>query len=224
MSFDSTQPPGTRDSSYFPSQDQQVATDQDQPSYAEQSEPRPGNFLRRRTDLSTKELKRNEKQGLNLQQHLNLEGGLDIKLNCEVNQRDPAGITAPYRILVPSLWFEGEFQPLGEKAKRQWWKMGKRKNSSAPEIQQHTGEEEPGEEEEDAEEMEYNNHYENYPVDNPNEGEDETPPPMGQAYTQQRQQPYDMNESIQGSGSGELGQGYSGVEAYKPRKKWFGLV
>ena len=40
--------------------------------------------------------------------HIDLEGGLDIALNMEVNQRDPAGITVPYRLLVPALWYDGQ--------------------------------------------------------------------------------------------------------------------
>jgi len=43
--------------------------------------------------------------------HINLEQGLDIVLNCEVNQRDPAGITAPYRLLVPALRYAGPGDP-----------------------------------------------------------------------------------------------------------------
>jgi len=34
---------------------------------------------------------------------LDLQGGLDICLNMEVSQHDPAGITAPYRLIVPAL-------------------------------------------------------------------------------------------------------------------------
>ena len=41
---------------------------------------------------------------------INLEGGLDICLNMEVNQKDPAGITMPYRLLVPALWYEEEME------------------------------------------------------------------------------------------------------------------
>ncbi|KAI0178823.1 hypothetical protein GGR52DRAFT_588652 [Hypoxylon sp. FL1284] len=37
---------------------------------------------------------------------VNLEGGLDVCLNVEVNPKDPAGITVPYRLLVPRLWYE----------------------------------------------------------------------------------------------------------------------
>ena len=45
---------------------------------------------------------------------VDLEGGLDICLNVEVNPRDPAGITAPYRLLVPRLWYEDEEEQLAE--------------------------------------------------------------------------------------------------------------
>jgi PhoD related phosphatase len=42
------------------------------------------------------------------QYEINLEGGLDICLNVEVNPKDPAGITVPYRLLVPALWYGGK--------------------------------------------------------------------------------------------------------------------
>ncbi len=50
-----------------------------------------------------------EKQRKHLGEHeVNLEGGLDICLNVEVSQRDPAGITVPYRLLIPALWYEDD--------------------------------------------------------------------------------------------------------------------
>ncbi|KAL8666679.1 MAG: hypothetical protein Q9202_001217 [Teloschistes flavicans] len=73
--------------------------------------PRPGNFHRRPTNMSEKAVlkggadtvhKEDETTG-----HINLEYGLDICINCEVNQKDPAGVTVPYRLLVPALWYEG---------------------------------------------------------------------------------------------------------------------
>lgn len=73
--------------------------------------PRPGNFHRRPTNMSEKAVlkggadtmhKEDEKAG-----HINLEHGLDICINCEVNQKNPAGATVPYRLLVPALWYEG---------------------------------------------------------------------------------------------------------------------
>ena len=68
--------------------------------------PRPGNFHRRPTNMSEKAAAKggdvDEMTG-----HINLEHGLDVVLNCEVNQKDPAGVTVPYRLLIPALWYEG---------------------------------------------------------------------------------------------------------------------
>ncbi|KAH6609375.1 hypothetical protein Trco_002721 [Trichoderma cornu-damae] len=57
-------------------------------------------FHRTPTALSAKEMRQAEKH------QVNLEGGLDIALNVEVNPKDPTGITVPYRILVPKLFYE----------------------------------------------------------------------------------------------------------------------
>ena len=68
--------------------------------------PRPGNFHRRPTNLSERAAKKgNEGQD---EGHINLQYGLDVVLNCEVNQKDPAGRTSPYRLLIPALWYQGE--------------------------------------------------------------------------------------------------------------------
>jgi hypothetical protein len=57
-------------------------------------------FHRTPTGLSQKQIRQG---GMN---EINLEGGLDICLNMEVSPKDPAGITMPYRLLVPALWYE----------------------------------------------------------------------------------------------------------------------
>ena len=74
---------------------------------------RPG-MLRRPTNLSEKAARKGnlpaldaEDNEIEVNDHVNLEGGLDIVLNVEVNQKDPSGITAPYRLLVPALWYDG---------------------------------------------------------------------------------------------------------------------
>ena len=69
--------------------------------------PRPGNFHRRPTNMSEKAAAKGGDQD-DTTGHINLEHGLDVVLNCEVNQKDPAGITVPYRLLIPALWYEGE--------------------------------------------------------------------------------------------------------------------
>lgn len=73
--------------------------------------PRPGNFHRRPTNMSEKAVLKGGADTMHEEEkeggHINLEHGLDICINCEVNQKDPAGITTPYRLLVPALWVEG---------------------------------------------------------------------------------------------------------------------
>ncbi|KAH6638369.1 hypothetical protein C7974DRAFT_308441 [Boeremia exigua] len=59
---------------------------------------RPSEFRRRPSVLTKKGLQQKQKGDF-----INLEGGLDISLNMEVSQHDPAGITVPYRLLVPTL-------------------------------------------------------------------------------------------------------------------------
>ncbi|PSN63523.1 hypothetical protein BS50DRAFT_115741 [Corynespora cassiicola Philippines] len=44
-------------------------------------------------------------------EYINLEGGLEVTLNLEVSQRDPAGITMPYRLLVPALDYMAPAEP-----------------------------------------------------------------------------------------------------------------
>ena len=67
--------------------------------------PRPGGFHRRPTNMSEKAATRgaaDDNEGL-----VNLEHGLDVVLNCEINQKDPAGHTVPYRLIIPALYYEG---------------------------------------------------------------------------------------------------------------------
>jgi len=64
--------------------------------------PRP--FHRTPTGLTAKQLRRGG--GVDLE--VDLEGGLEVCLNVEVSPRDPAGITAPYRLVVPRLVYEYE--------------------------------------------------------------------------------------------------------------------
>lgn len=72
------------------------------PTSAEQDIPpqamRP--FYRTPTGLSSKQMRKSENYEVDLQ------GGLDVTLNVEVNARDPTGITVPYRLLVPKLFYE----------------------------------------------------------------------------------------------------------------------
>ncbi|KAL8796704.1 MAG: hypothetical protein Q9195_001094 [Heterodermia aff. obscurata] len=69
--------------------------------------PRPGNFQRRPTNMTFKAVKKGGASEDDNEGHINLEHGLDIVLNCEVTQKDPAGTTVPYRLLVPALTYGG---------------------------------------------------------------------------------------------------------------------
>jgi hypothetical protein len=66
---------------------------------------------------------------------INLEGGLDICLNVEVSSNDPAGITTPYRLLVPRLWYEEKEGHQGEAARnvqnglKRWVSLSRNRNT-----------------------------------------------------------------------------------------------
>ena len=74
-------------------------------------------FHRRPTNLSEKAV---AKAG-GMSSEVNLEHGLDIIINCEVSQGDPAGCTVPYRLLVPALWYEDGVEGLTGRERHQSW-------------------------------------------------------------------------------------------------------
>jgi len=61
-------------------------------------------FHRTPTGLSFKKMQKEDPA----QYEVDVEGGLEICLNVEVNPKDPAGITVPYRLLVPRLDYEDD--------------------------------------------------------------------------------------------------------------------
>lgn len=91
-------PPAEADGGYFP---------------APAPEFRPGPFHRRPTSLSQKAAKKAAKSGDDgVGAYVNLEKGLAITLNLELNPQDPSGITTPYKLLVPMLRYDGtEYDP-----------------------------------------------------------------------------------------------------------------
>ncbi|KAF2001288.1 hypothetical protein P154DRAFT_619607 [Amniculicola lignicola CBS 123094] len=91
VSVDSARPPSAAHSMPTPNRDSF-------PRDGDTSLERPSPFHRRPSLLGKKGLS----QGGD---YINLEGGLDICLNLEVSQKDPAGITTPYRLLVPALHY-----------------------------------------------------------------------------------------------------------------------
>ena len=72
----------------------------------EQEKPARPSFLRRPSNM---EQKYAASEGTaDTHRHVNVEYGLDIAINCEIDQLDPAGATMPYRLLVPALIYDGE--------------------------------------------------------------------------------------------------------------------
>jgi hypothetical protein len=70
-----------------------------------------------------------------LEEDINLDGALEISLNVEVNPKDPAGITTPYSVLVPKLWYEQERNlqseaPHGARARMRRWVSVSRKRDA----------------------------------------------------------------------------------------------
>ena len=84
-------------------------------------------FHRRPTNLSEKAAAKGGATG----GHVDLEFGLDIKLNCEIKQGDPSGSTESYRLLVPALHFDGV--PIVHKPRKQTFlqRLGSKRQSKA---------------------------------------------------------------------------------------------
>lgn len=67
--------------------------------------PRAASFHRRPSNASQRSSGTQDASGRGGQ--IDLEGGLEITINCEVNQIDPSGQTTPYTLIVPALFYQG---------------------------------------------------------------------------------------------------------------------
>ena len=114
---------GRSDGSYFPDQRRNSTDVTALPSPVK----RPVSFLRRPTELSQKALRGgsvdfnqgNVSEQSNWDGHINLESGLEVIINAEVVKGDPAGVTSPYKLLVPALSCHGTQDiPLAPKPSR----------------------------------------------------------------------------------------------------------
>lgn len=190
--------------------------------FAASDEPRPSPFHRRTTDLSTKASKK-AAADTDAENFVNLEGGLDITLNCEVNPQDPAGITTPYKLLVPALWFEGDgFDPEPQPIRKGWKKWlgrGKPKRGQHPQQHDDHHEEHQGQHAGSPQQMRDGNAG-SYAYDDDDDYEEEeyhqaaghgAPPshPYGQGAQQYDDEMYSDEEEL---------------DTPPKRKKWFGLV
>jgi hypothetical protein len=192
MSMDGPFPPAETGDSYFPPP----------PDF------RPGPFLRRPTNLSQKASKKAAKQGDDgVGAYVNLEGGLAITLNLELNPKDPSGITAPYKLLVPMLRYEGnEYDPPATPVAKGWkrWLSVRRKKREKRQVEDTDAEVglSDGEDED-----EYDD-YENYGRSPGREHE----------YVAGRDAPPESLVPV----AGPNGPDHDGVAEISRRKKWFG--
>src|SRR6266536_1681524 len=136
-------PPPTQQDGSFPAQPPNNGTNgnfnpTNLQSTAEGPPVRPGVFHRRPTNLSERAAKKGGPtvDSPDIHDHINLEHGLDIILNCEVSPKDPAGITTPYRLLVPALNYDGSsdlnHEHEHEHAKKKgWFKFGRNRRRSS---------------------------------------------------------------------------------------------
>jgi hypothetical protein len=148
--------------------------------------------------LSTKAAKKAEVEGDD-GPFVNLEGGLDITLNMEVSPKDPAGITTPYKLLVPALWYDGGFDPEPHRIVKGWKKwLGRGKQKRA------TTNNNDADVDDDA-----------YHVDGENEEDYDN-----------EDEDYSDSENEQAAAHGQLAQPFDEPDDYTPpkRKKWLGLV
>ncbi|OTA77392.1 hypothetical protein M434DRAFT_38645 [Hypoxylon sp. CO27-5] len=107
-----TQPVGTGTSRNEYGDFYEPASDEEEEE--EEAYPPTRPFHRTPTGLTAKQLKKGAERF-----EVDLEGGLDVCLNVEVNPKDPAGITVPYRLLVPRLWYEYQGEDAGSEGGRE---------------------------------------------------------------------------------------------------------
>ncbi|CAI7571375.1 unnamed protein product [Penicillium glandicola] len=194
------------------------------PGTGDEAPPRPGNFHRRPTNLSQKAAKKAAKQGDDgAGAYINLEGGLAITLNLEISPQDPSGVTTPYKMLVPALYYNGtEYDPPPAQIVKGWRKfLPRRKKNDREATAQHEAEEEYSDDDEQDD-------YEDHDLINNT---------RANAATSQQHQPqyegYPGSEEDQDS-EGEVPQRLpphmmaehspSPEENGRPRKKWFGVI
>lgn len=186
--------------------------------FAASDEPRPGPFHRRTTDLSAKASKKAAPTA-DGETFVNLEGGLDITLNCEVNPQDPAGITTPYKLLVPALWFEGNgFDPEPQPIRKGWRKWLGRGKPKRGHPQQHDDHQQEVHGHADSAQQARDVNAGSYDDDDDDDDEDEEEYRQGHGAPQTH--PY-----AQGAAQYD-DEAYSDEELDTPpkRKKWLGLV
>ena len=188
--------------------------------------PRPGNFHRRPTNLSQKAAKKAAKQGDDgAGTYINLEGGLAITLNLEISPQDPAGITVPYKLLVPALYYNGtEYDPPPTQIVKGWRKF-------LPRRKKNEGEENTGPEaEHDLSDDDEQDDYEDDDLINNTRANAATAQqyphqPQYEGYPGSEEDDYSDSEVPQRLPPHMITEPYLESEEHtRPRKKWFGVI
>jgi hypothetical protein len=190
--------------------------------------PRPGTFHRRPTNLSQKAAKKAAKAGHDgAGAFINLEGGLAITLNLEISPADPAGITAPYKLLVPALRYNGtEYDPPPTQIVKGWRKFLPRRNKRDAEKRAN------GDAEDNLSDDDEQDDYEDHDLINNTRANAATSHPQYEGYpgseedseseVPQRSPPHMM--AAQHSRSPEYEEKQEQEQDRPRKKKWFGVI
>ncbi|KAI9802224.1 MAG: hypothetical protein M1825_002945 [Sarcosagium campestre] len=134
-SADEISPPSPSGDGYFPAQPLTPRHNGDTAGGEANNPPRPGLYHRQTTGFI--EGKRKRTPAHTVDGHVDLEGGLEVVLNVEVSAADPAGITTPYRLLVPALWVDEDANDAAAPApqlKRSWTTWVTRSKRQSPSL------------------------------------------------------------------------------------------
>jgi hypothetical protein len=141
-------------------------------------------------------------------------------LNCEVNPQDPAGITTPYKLLVPALWFEGDgFDPEPHPIRKGWKKWLGRGKPKRGQPQQHDDHQQEVHDHAGSPQQVRDANAGSYAYEDDDEEEDEEEYRQGASSGAPQTHPYAQNAP-------QYDEEYSDEEPDTPpkRKKWLGLV
>ncbi|KAK9859000.1 hypothetical protein MYU51_015907 [Penicillium brevicompactum] len=196
---------------------------------------RPGTFHRRPTNLSLRS-KKAAKGDDGAGTYINLEGGLAITLNLEISSSDPAGITAPYKLLVPALHYNGtEYDPPPTQIVKGWRKFlpRRKKNEGEPNAGPYPEDDLSDDDQDDYEDPDLiNNTRANAAMaqhpqhdgqydgqyDGPDDGQYE-------GYPGSEEDDYSESEVPQRLPPHMMAESYPETEGNpRPRKKWFGVI
>ncbi|CAG8026844.1 unnamed protein product [Penicillium salamii] len=180
---------------------------------------RPGTFHRRPTNLSQKARKA-AKGDDGAGTYINLEGGLAVTLNLEISHSDPAGITAPYKMLIPALYYDGtEYDPPPTQIVKGWRKFIPRRKKH----ELSTGAEKDAED--DLSDDDLDDDEDHDLINNTRANAAMAQHPQYEGYPGSEEDDYSESEVPQRLPQHMMAEPYpESEESSRPRKKWFGVI